>query len=247
MASSPATASATLDCFVSTAIEVDKCLRTDPDGIGATGGAVMFSPPLAGRSTRLEAALALADALTPVFPCVPGDKTPLTSHGFYDATTDQDQISRWWERWPDANIAMPTGQRPGAITYDVLDVDVRPTGSGFPALRLLSDLGVLRGAVAVRATPSGGRHVLFHSTDQRSARIPEYFLDFKAVGGYVLVPPSATPDGQYRLLETASTGSTLDFDEVRRILRHQPPRRAGSRSTDRPEGPGRVRRRSRGR
>ena len=134
----------------------------------------MFSPPLAGRSTRLEAALALADALTPVFPCVPGDKIPLTSHGFYDATTDQDQISRWWKRWPDANIAMPTGHAPDAITYDVLDVDVRPTGSGFPALRLLADLGVLRGAVAVRATPSaaGTSSSTPRTSDPRGSRSP---------------------------------------------------------------------------
>jgi hypothetical protein len=61
-------------------------------------------------------------------------------------------------------------------------------------------------------------HVYFQSSDQRCGRVPRGFLDFKAVGGYVLVPPSATPSGKYRLLEAGSVGSTLDFDRVREVL-----------------------------
>src|SRR4051794_17844341 len=37
--------------------------------------------------------------------------------GLHDASTDPGQITRWWTRWPDANVAIRTGR------LVVLDVD----------------------------------------------------------------------------------------------------------------------------
>jgi transposase len=45
-------------------------------------------------------------------------KHPLTPHGLKDATSDPTQLTRWWRRWPQANIGLVTGER-----ADVLDVD----------------------------------------------------------------------------------------------------------------------------
>ena len=70
-------------------------------------------------------ALAYAEAGIPVFPCAasgPRCKQPLTEHGHHDATTDLDQIRRWWTRWPDALVGIPTGPDSGVW---VLDVDGR--------------------------------------------------------------------------------------------------------------------------
>src|SRR5262249_31586621 len=50
---------------------------------------------------RLAAALRYAAAAWPVFPCVPGEKIPVTRHGFLDASTDPDKINWWWSRNPD--------------------------------------------------------------------------------------------------------------------------------------------------
>src|SRR5215203_548078 len=47
-------------------------------------------------------------------------KHPRTPNGFKDATTDPDQIRRWWEQWPSANIGSPYPS--------VLDCDL-PRGS----------------------------------------------------------------------------------------------------------------------
>ena len=84
----------------------------------------MVIPPLR------DAALHYAELGYPVFPCAPGDKVPLTAHGFQDASSDPALVTAWWRRWPDANLGMPTG-RPSGV--DVVDVDVHPVGSGFAA------------------------------------------------------------------------------------------------------------------
>ena len=65
----------------------------------------------------LREALAYARRGWPVFPCQPGQKIPATAHGFRDATTDPDQITGWFTRHPDRNLAIATGA-PGP---DVLD------------------------------------------------------------------------------------------------------------------------------
>ena len=43
--------------------------------------------------TALRQALAYARRGWPVFPCLPGQKIPATTHGFRDATTDEQQCS----------------------------------------------------------------------------------------------------------------------------------------------------------
>lgn len=134
----------------------------------------------------LGAALRFATIGVPAFPCVPGAKTPLTRNGLHNATTDEAVIRRWWARWPHANLAIACGS-PG---FDVLDVDVRDTGSGADAFEVLRSRGLLAGVLGIVLTPSGGLHVYFPGTDQGCGRLPRHYLDFKSRGGYVLAPPS---------------------------------------------------------
>jgi hypothetical protein len=144
--------------------------------------------------------LALARALEyarrgwPVFPCRPGRKEPDTPHGFKDATTDPQRITIWWTSVPSRNVAIATGA-PGP---DVLDVDVRPGGSGYQALHRLRHTGLLEAPIAAVATPSGGIHLYYLGTEQASGRLPDSHLDFKATRGYVLAPPSAVGGRPYR-------------------------------------------------
>ena len=74
-----------------------------------------------GLSPR-EGAARFAAAGVPIFPCKPAEKRPLTEHGFRDATSDDRQIARWWSRWPEANIGMPTGR---SSAVEVVDIDGR--------------------------------------------------------------------------------------------------------------------------
>jgi hypothetical protein len=138
-----------------------------------------------------DAALAYARRGVPVFPCERGAKRPLTRNGHWDATTDPRIIERWWQRWPSANVGVPTGKKSGVV---VLDVDVDDGG--------LESLARLERAVApapktARArTGGGGIHVFFRyprGTEIRnSAGLLGPGLDVRGEGGYVVVPPSRT-------------------------------------------------------
>ena len=127
--------------------------------------------------TMLRQALAYARRGWPVFPCLPGQKIPATTHGFRDATTDEQQITAWFTRHPGRNLAIATGA-PGP---DVLDVDQHgPDGTGFPAYARLRRAGLLTGATAYVRTPSGGLHAYFTGTAQRNGHLPAHHLDFRS-------------------------------------------------------------------
>lgn len=167
----------------------------------------------------------------PVFPCVPGGKRPLTPHGFKDASADVAAAAVWWTRWPDANIAIPTGGRSGA---DVVDVDVHPAGSGFTAFERARRADLVSGWSWLVRTPSGGVHAYFpveSAREQRSWQIPSAHVDFRGDGGYIIVPPSAVADadgvgGVYRTIAVAEGHDPrpVDAGELRAFL--DPPRSA---------------------
>ena len=69
-------------------------------------------------NATLRQALAYAERGWPVFPCQANRKTPATTHGYQDATTDERQITDWFTRRPGCNLAIATGT-PGP---DVLDI-----------------------------------------------------------------------------------------------------------------------------
>lgn len=181
----------------------------------------------------LDHALRYASSGWPVFPCWPGEKSPLAEHvagrpdqvqgaphGFHDATTDQQLIHTWWSLWPNANLAWPTGPR----TADVLDIDVRPSGTGWAALIKLKRHGLLPPPLAAVQTPSGGLHLYFPGTSQPSGSLPGHFLDFKAVGGYVLAPPSTINGHPYSWVSLGERPSSapVDWAAIRRFLAPPP-------------------------
>ena len=153
-----------------------------------------------------------------VFPCKPDQKAPDTAHGFKDATIDPAVIAKWWPPGSQRNVAIATGA-PGP---DVLDVDVKPDGSGFAAFNRLKRAALLTGARALVRTPSGGLHAYYAGTSQPSARLVRHYLDFKAAGGYVLAPPSVVDGRPYELLDRRQSVASIDWQAVRRLL--DPPR-----------------------
>jgi hypothetical protein len=192
----------------------------------------MVSPPAitsvhavarAGGLSLPDAAVAYARAGMAVFPCVPGAKRPLTEHGLSDATADPARVASWWRRWPQANIGLATGQFGG---FDVLDIDVHPGGSGFPALRRARQAGLVDGWALLVRSPSGGVHLYFPVDPERERRswaLPKAHVDFRGAGGYVIAPPSQITDGQgggrgYRLIATGSDPEPVEGRELRLVL-----------------------------
>jgi hypothetical protein len=168
----------------------------------------------------LRQALAYARRGWPVFPCLPGLKIPATTHGFRDATTDQEQITGWFGRGQRWNLAIATGL-PGP---DVLDVDQHgEAGNGYPAFAELERAGLVDGASAYVRTPAGGMHAYFNGTGQHNGRLPSHHLDFRGAGGYVLAPPSQVGGKPYQLIAKSGGHGTLDWAAVTALLQPQRP------------------------
>jgi hypothetical protein len=121
-------------------------------------------------------------------------KHPLLRRGVKEATTDLEVISRWWHRWPQANVGLATG-----ICFDALDID---GPAGLAALRQLQEAAGLRLSGPLVATGGGGWHHWFRPTGfgNRPPRSLTH-VDWRGRGGCVLAPPSRHISGRpYRWL-----------------------------------------------
>ncbi len=121
-------------------------------------------------------------------------KHPRTPRGLKDATTDLEQIKRWWQKWPDANIGIATGAASG---FFVVDID--PKNDGLSGLsELLDRIGGEFPDTAQVITGSGGRHFLFRMPEadiRNSAEKLGAGVDVRANGGYVVAAPSVHASG----------------------------------------------------
>jgi hypothetical protein len=147
----------------------------------------------------LNSALAYAKRGWYVFPLTPGKKSPpLVPHGCNDATTSEEQIREWWEKWPDANIGVNCGMS-GLV---VLDVDTKKGKVGGNSLiDLIGDNFSLLDTVHAH-TWSGGSHYFYKGQCKSSASKLAKDLDIKGEGGYVVLSPSEVREaglmGRYR-------------------------------------------------
>lgn len=86
-------------------------------------------------------------------------KAPLTKHGVKDATTDEEQIRKWWAQWPDAAVGIAAGHGRIVVIDADLDEERHPAGA-MEVQALFRRLGV-KLDTAEQRTPSGGRQYLF--------------------------------------------------------------------------------------
>jgi len=146
--------------------------------------------------TLAEYAVAYARLGWSVFPLWPGEKTPIlkTWEKFQKNKATDDQIKRWWKKWPDANIGLVTGLISDLI---VIDLDSQ-TGRE----KYITAFGELHGTISQTTGKPNSLHLLFkHPRDQeyqnRVGLFPD--VDVRADGGYIAVAPSIHPNGtQYK-------------------------------------------------
>ena len=143
-----------------------------------------------------------AEAGIPVFPCEENGKRPVTENGFHDATTDIEQINKWWGKNANYNLAFS----PAEAGLFVIDID---TGAD------LSILTVLPRTYTVR-TPRGGLHLYFEGVGKTTASKLAQHIDTRSKGGYVLVPPSVV-QGKLYVLEQDNVYSPLPEWVVEKI------------------------------
>jgi hypothetical protein len=144
------------------------------------------------QNAMLEAALRYASWGWPVLPLQPNSKTPATAHGVHDATTDPEQIHKWWGRQPDCNIGVAAGK---GSNLSVFDVDPRNGGEegweGWVGANGPHPDG------AMQLTAGGGYHYLGQYTDKmRSCKLATG-VDLLSDGRYFVVSPSVIDGRTY--------------------------------------------------
>jgi hypothetical protein len=119
--------------------------------------------------------------------CSDPGKHPHTRHGFKNATINSRIIRTWWRRWPQANVAIPTGPPSDLFVFD-LDMD----GNGEKSLAELAGRLEPLPPYPVARTGSGGCHVLLQHPGIPFPSLRNVFpgIDIRCDGGYIVAPNS---------------------------------------------------------
>lgn len=129
----------------------------------------------------IDAALEVAEDY-PVFACK-ADKSPLTKHGFKDATRDPDEIEQQFSHPKAALIGVPTGAASGLV---VVDIDTKDDKDGTTWAK--AHKGLLTGT-RLHRTQSGGTHAVYHLNGYdpgcSNGQVWDG-VDIRGTGGYVI-------------------------------------------------------------
>jgi hypothetical protein len=162
----------------------------------------------------MKRAFRLAEQRWYVFPLRPGDKRPVKGFTNWEkrATTDPEQIIRWWTKAP-YNIGIATG--PSGLL--VIDCDTSPEAD-CADWRLAGEGLEIAGRALPRtltvATPNGGWHVYFSANGRtlgNSAGKLGRHIDTRGIGGYVVGPGSRLTTGYYRIVTASCIAKLPDW------------------------------------
>lgn len=131
----------------------------------------------------LKEALKYADLGWSIIPLKPGMKEPyFTWKEFQNKKADEATIRAWWEKMPNANIGLITGAISGIV---VVDIEKGGKTTGYTP-------------TVVSKTGGGGFHMFYQHPGvkiQNSVKGIADLTDIRGDGGYVVLPPSAHPNG----------------------------------------------------
>lgn len=150
----------------------------------------------------------MADAVAGGGNCSSPGKHPRTGNGLLSATTDLDQIARWWDDYPNANIGLVTGKISGVF---VLDVDGE---TGIASMAALAErYEPLPPTRTIRT--GGGRHYYFRHPGVKIRTVARFCsdlpgLDSRGDGGYVVAPPSLHISGRRYEMDCQSPDAIAD-------------------------------------
>ena len=167
-----------------------------------------------------QSAFELAKKGYSVIPLREGSKLPATPNGFKNASKDEDVLKEWLKLNPSFNIGIATGLVSGLT---VVDVDVKNGHKGKESLKSLN----LPPTLTVK-TPTGGWHLYFkYNPSIKSAIGILDGIDIKSDGGYVVAPPSTTPEGVY---EFVNDHEIVELKQIENLVvkDYKPPKEEGA-------------------
>jgi Bifunctional DNA primase/polymerase, N-terminal len=145
----------------------------------------MTASAASADNATLTAALDLARRGYRVFP-VGLDKTPLIKNGHNGATTDKQQIYKWWGK-EGCGVAVATGN--GLM---VIDLDVKKGKDGITSLAELEAANSALPRTPRVCTPTRGQHLWLRVNQKIQCSVGRvgHGIDIRGDGGYVVVPPT---------------------------------------------------------
>lgn len=157
----------------------------------------------------LNAALEYASRGWSVIP-ISREKRPLIKwrEATREELTNKDNIKKWWNQYPTANVAIVTGERSGGLVVIDLDVDDDKGIDGRESLEKWcddNDLYPIESCATV-ATGRGGQHLYFQSDFPYHNHVGCLEgVDIRGEGGCIIAPPS--------IHGTTSRNYVWDIDE----------------------------------
>lgn len=129
-----------------------------------------------------------------VLPLRARNKRPLLRwEGLQTRKPTEEELAKWFQQWPDANVGVVTGEISNLV---VIDID--PKHGGDESLeRLQRRYGELPPTIEA-TTGGGGRHLYFAHPGVlvRNRAGLAQGIDVRGDGGYVVAPPSVHPSGR---------------------------------------------------
>ena len=120
--------------------------------------------------------------------CRSPGKHPMVPGGFKSASSDEQQIRSWWEQWPNANIAVATGDGLVVIDIDGIEGQQRLT-------ELLADHELPETLISRTGRDACSAHLWFTTTNPIRSRAHGGF-DVRAQGASAIAPPSRHASGR---------------------------------------------------
>jgi len=140
-------------------------------------------------SSLADAALGILRERFPIFPVDRGKKPLVKWEPYQQRLPTEDQLKRWWQRWPTANIGLATGR---VSRLAVVDCDSQEAVNGF--------LSAYSEAARTAQVETGrGRHFYFQWEEgihNHAGRILGESIDVRGEGGFVILPPSVHSNGK---------------------------------------------------
>lgn len=148
-------------------------------------------------------------------------KHPIPKQGVKQASKDFQRIRAWWDEYPEASVAIATGEASGCI---VIDVDTKDGKEG--------DVSITQACAALGGVPqtlkarsgSGGTHYVYAWRANPFTRKIGFLkdVDYLSEGGYFLVQPSFNLDGAYTFDRDFGILNPSDVQEMRAQMAQLP-------------------------